>query len=130
MRTNRSEASRGWSVSSQMTWSATPDGGRAGPAPIQTVSTPQAGPRRMASPTLGSSASARASTMSPGTTDARRVATMSAPGGTVTAGSARLPTMTGCTNSTATWWAWKGQLGDAHHMVAPAENRRARASEA
>ena len=68
--------------------------------------------------------------MSPGTTDARRVATMSAAGGTVTAGSARLPTMTGCTNSTATWWAWKDQLGDAHHMVAPAENRRARARDA
>ena len=61
--------------------------------------------------------------MSPGRTDARRVATMSAAGGTVTAGSARLPTMTGWTNSTATWWAWNGQFGDAHHMVAPAEKR-------
>ncbi len=55
---------------------------------------------------------------------------MSAAGGTVTAGSARLPMITGCTNSTATWWAWNGQFGEAHHMVPPAENRRARASDA
>ena len=40
--------------------------------------------------------------MSPALTEARRVATMSAAGGTVTAGRARLPTITGWTNSTAT----------------------------
>ena len=55
---------------------------------------------------------------------------MGEPGGTVTAAKARFPTITGWTNSTATWWAWKGHAREAHHMVPPAEKRRARASEA
>ena len=38
--------------------------------------------------------------------------------------------MTGCTNSTATWRAWAGHCGATHHRVAPAANRRARASAA
>ena len=49
---------------------------------------------------------------------------------TLTAGSARLPTMTGWTNSTATWRPWDGHCGATHHMVAPAANRRARVSAA
>ena len=44
---------------------------------------------------------------------------------TATAGSARLPMITGCTNSTATWCACSGQSGARHHIVAPAEKRRA-----
>ena len=130
MRTKHSDASSGSSVSSQMMWSDEPERGRSPPAPIHTVSTPQASPRRMASTIWGSSLSARATTMSPGRTLARRVATTSAPMGTVTAASARLPTITGWTNSTATWEAWNGQLGEVHHMVAPELKRRARASEA
>ena len=45
-------------------------------------------------------------------------------------GSARLPTMTGWTNSTATWRACSGQCGATHHIVAPAANRRATSSAA
>ena len=45
-----------------------------------------------------------------------------------TAGSARLPTITGCTNSTATCWACGSHDGATHHMVAPAWKRRAAAS--
>ena len=37
----------------------------------------------------------------------------------LTAGSARLPTITGCTNSTATCRPWSGQSGARHHRVAP-----------
>ena len=44
---------------------------------------------------------------------------------TLTAGSARLPTMTGCTNSTATCRACSGHSGATHHSVAPAAKRRA-----
>ena len=47
---------------------------------------------------------------------------------TATAGSARLPMITGCTNSTATWCACSGQSGARHHIVAPAAKRRASAS--
>ena len=37
--------------------------------------------------------------------------------------------ITGCTNSTATWCACAGHAGATHHIVAPAEKRRASASE-
>ncbi len=129
MRTKSSDAAKGSSVSSHSTWSAAPSTGR-GPAPIHTVSTPQAGPRRMASLTSASPAPATATTMSPGRTVARRVATRSAPAGTTTAGRARLPMITGWTNSTATWWAWNTDEGEMHQSVPPAAKRRARASEA
>ena len=43
-----------------------------------------------------------------------------------TAGRARLPTITGCTNSTATCRACSAHSGATHHIVAPAANRRAR----
>ena len=38
----------------------------------------------------------------------------------LTAGRARVPMMTGWTNSTATWWACSGGVGAQHHSVAPA----------
>ena len=55
---------------------------------------------------------------SPGRESRRTDSAASGPS-TLTAGSARLPTMTGCTNSTATWRAWAGHCGATHHRVAP-----------
>ena len=49
---------------------------------------------------------------------------------TVTAGSAGLPTITGWTNSTATWRACSRHSGATHHSVAPAAKRRASAKAA
>ncbi len=66
---------------------------------------------------------------SPGRVATRACATGS--GSTsATDGSARLPTITGCTNSTATWWAWGSHWGEITHSVAPAWNLRASESDA
>ena len=98
----------------------------AGPPPIQTVVRPHASARRDSAARRRRSRAERADDVAGAGehADRRRRGRSS---GTCTAGSARLPTMTGCTNSTATCWAWNGQRGDAHHIVAPAAKRRASA---
>ena len=111
------------------TWSAAPGGGR-GPSPIQRSSAPHApGPPQHAAAPTSSSAVLIASDDVAGAHERTQlgdgVGLVDA-----TAGSARLPTITGCTNSTATWRACSGAAGATHHMVAPAWNRRARCSAA
>ena len=75
----------------------------------------------------------RRPTPSPPRTGCRQVARAPAkhvtgsPSSTATAGSARLPMITGWTNSTATWRACSGHSGARHHIVAPEANRRASA---
>ena len=119
MSTNRPVAGTiGSSDSTHSTWSALPAAGR-GPNPIQIVCAPHAGARRMVSRTCASSAEATAMITSPGLVATRAWATGS--GSTsATAGRARLPMITGCTNSTATWWAWGSHCGEMTHKVAPA----------
>ena len=62
--------------------------------------------------------------MSPGRTETRTRSTRSGPV-SATAGSARLPMITGCTNSTAMCSACGSHDGATHHIVAPAANRLA-----
>ncbi len=71
-----------------------------------------------------SSAAPMASTTSPGRASRRTDATASA-ARDAHRRERRLPTMTGWTNSTATWRPCAGHCGETHHMVAPAANRRA-----
>ena len=72
-----------------------------------------------------SSAPATATTMSPGRTDTRTRSTRSGPV-SATAGNARLPMITGCTNSTAMCCACGSHDGAMDHIVAPAANRLAK----
>ena len=117
------------SPSSHTTWSAgaSPSARPGlGPAPSQRLVRPQASARVTRSPRQRIGRGAHARSRSPGR-ESRRTDSAAPGPSTLTAGSARLPTMTGCTNSTATWRAWAGHCGATHHRVAPAANRRARA---
>ena len=97
---------------------AEPDGGE----------TPRLGPPQRGADRRVGVRPRRAST-SPARTSGRSAATRRRRA-TATAGRARVPTMTGWTNSTATCWACSGAPGAQHHSVAPAANRRASESAA
>ena len=99
-----------------------------GPAPTHTVVSPHTRARCIAArPAPTWCCSPRTGCLRP------RVARIAATGSssvTAMAGSARVPMITGCTNSTATWCACSGHSGARHHMLAPAAKRRATASAA
>jgi hypothetical protein len=88
------------SSGSHTTWSADPAVGRA-TAPTQTVVAPHADARRTRSWTWCSSPRPTGTNTSPGRALVRAVAVRPC-AGSATAGTAGLPTTTGCTNSTAT----------------------------
>ena len=98
-------------------------GGR-GPAPSQSAREAprlRAGAARSATAGVAGAARRRA-TMSPGRASSRNDARRRRAPSTPTAGSARLPTMTGCTNSTATWRPCAGHARrDAPHRGAGRE---------
>src|ERR1700733_13258926 len=93
------------------------------------VSMPHAGARWSTAATSAVAAGATTNNTSPASTRVRR-AVMGLASENATAGRARLPTMTGCTNSTATCSACCGQRGAQHQSVALDANRRARAIDA
>ena len=123
-------ASAGSAPSSQTTCSARHRPAAAVRRPSQTRVRPQASARRSRSTVRGVVGRARRPAARRRAGPAAATAPRRPAPSTCTAGSARLPTMTGWTNSTATWRPWAGHCGATHHMVAPAANRRASVSAA